>query len=315
MKHGQPRWRHRLVAIALILVGAALSIQPVVENMYHDWQGLTVVDEYARRMDAAPASVLEAHLQDAEQYNRALTIGALSDPWSDEQEAVSTEHDAYVGELAGFGPLGRIRVPSVGIDLPIFHDATRHSLGLGAGHMYGTSLPVGGAGTHAVIAGHTGATIRTYFNRLNEVGEGALFSIDSLGRTLTYRVDRIAVVSMYDLSQIQPIEDEDLVSLVTCIPGHKGERLLVRGVRVPDTSAVAASGTPGADASRMPAESVFGLQPWMHPRLAVTAAALLLAVGMIIAWVAADMRHPLPSGDTSPESRRPHSTEREDASL
>ena len=100
MKNRQPRCRQRLIAATLIFLGAVLSVYPVVENLYNDWRGSVVVDEYAQRISAAPAGILESQQQAAEQYNEALTISALGDPWSDEQEATSPEHDAYVGEMA-----------------------------------------------------------------------------------------------------------------------------------------------------------------------------------------------------------------------
>lgn len=315
MKNRRPLWRQRLIAIVLIFMGAVMSVYPVVENLYNDWRGSAVVDEYTQRISAAPAPILESQQQAAEQYNDALTISALNDPWSDEQEATSPEHDAYVGELAGFGPLGRIRVPSVEIDLPIFHDATRRSLGLGAGHMYGTSLPIGGPGTHAVIAGHTGSTERTYFNRLNEVGEGTLFHIDTLGRTLTYRVDQITVVSMSDLSQIQPVEGADLVTLVTCIVGSSGERLLVRGVREPTSAADTAHGTDIEAAAQVPAETPHAIQRWMRPRLAIAAGALVLLFGMTITWLVSDTRAVPSVGAGFSEPAQPTGTKREDAQV
>lgn len=313
MKNRQPRWRQRLIAATLIFLGAVLCVYPVVENLYNDWRGSVVVDEYAQRISAAPAGILESQQQAAEQYNEALTISALGDPWSDEQEATSPEHDAYVGEMAGFGPLGRIRVPSVEIDLPIFHDATQRSLGLGAGHMYGTSLPIGGPGTHAVIAGHTGSTERTYFNRLNEVAEGTLFYVDTLGRTLTYRVDQISVVSMNDLSRIQPVEGADLVTLVTCIVGNSGERLLVRGVREPNVVGDTAPGTDSQVAAQIPAGVPLSVQQWMGPRLAIAAGALVLLLVMTITWLVSDARAVGSVGAARNEPSQPRGTPREDA--
>lgn len=314
----QPRrspWRHRLVAIVLVLAGAVLSVFPVAENFYQDWQGLAVVDDYTALVEAAPQEVLDRQRTAAQEYNDSLHPSVLNDPWSDEQPATSAEHDAYVSELQGFGPLGRIRLPSVGIDLPIYHDATRYSLGLGAGHMYGTSLPVGGVGTHSVIAGHTGATIRTYFNRLNEAVEGDLIHIDTLGETLTYRIDQIQVVSRDDLSQIQPIEGADLVTLVTCIVGHQNDRLLVRGVRYePGPAATASTATPDAGSAPKPAQADLRVQEWMLPRLALGGGALLLVMGMSIHWVISDART-RPSLGARVQDDAPRRAVREDALL
>jgi len=217
-------------------------------------------------------------------------------------------HDAYLSRLSAFGPLGRIRIPAISVDLPIFHDATRRSLGRGAGHMYGTSLPVGGPGTHAVIAGHTGSTVRTYFDRLKEIGEGDVFFIDVAGETLAYRVDRVSEVRADDLSLIQPEPDRDLVTLVTCIQGSagKGRRLLVRGVR--DTSPVAASGSsitgvPGVTDRPAATTSVsvdLSVTDWMWPRLALAGGAVALVLAMEVGWLIGASRRGRPEAEPQP---------------
>jgi len=319
----RPLWRQRLVAVALILVGAVVSVWPVGETFYNNWRGTSATSEYAERVAASDPQVLAGQRRAGADYNRALSPTALTDPWSDEAEASSAAHDAYLSQLSGFGPLGRIRIPAISVDLPILHDATRRSLGLGAGHMYGTSLPVGGLGTHAVIAGHTGSTVRTYFDRLKELGEGAVFFIDVAGETLAYRVDRVSVVWADDLSLIQPEPDRDLVTLVTCIQGSagKGKRLLVRGTRdttlVPASTPAATSGMPGTtNQPGVAAASVavdLSVTDWMWPRLALAAGAVALVLAMGLSWLIGAARRGRPVGTPAPAGPAdPRISERED---
>ena len=276
----------RLIALLLILVGTAVSLWPVGETFYNNWVATTAVDDYSQSITASDADMLSAQRQTAAGYNGALMPAMLTDPWSDAQEATSVEHDDYLNELAGFGALGRIRIPSLAVDLPIYHDATGRSLALGAGHMYGTSLPVGGAGTHAVIAGHTGSTARTYFDRLNEAVIGTTFFIDSAGATLAYQVDKISVVSADDLSLIQRQDGQDLVTLVTCINGSAGERLLVRGTRIPLPERT----TSEAPANSEPASTDLSIVDWMWPRLGVGGAGVLLVLLISSSWLRSHRR-------------------------
>ncbi len=235
-------WPHRLVALTLVLSGGALSGWPVAETFANNQRATGDVTAYADAVAAAAASdpaPLRAQLTGARDYNADLTPSALADPWTHDTPSTSSAHDAYLRHLDAFDAMGRVRIPQIDVDLPIYHDATRASLARGAGHMYGTSLPVGGLGTHAVIAAHTGSSRRTFFDRLPELKPGSTFILDVNGATLTYRVDQTLVVEPWELDAIQPVPTLDLVTLVTCYqpPGEHNQRLLVRGVRVPDAAA------------------------------------------------------------------------------
>ena len=130
--------------------------------------------------------------------------------------------------------MGAIRIPQLSIDLPIYHGTDEQSLMKGAGHLYGTSLPVGGPSTHSVIAGHRGLVESLMFTRIDEMRKGDYFYLDVMGRTLAYQVDHIWVIDPEDTSKLRVTPDEDRVTLLTCTPyGVNTQRLLVSGIRVP----------------------------------------------------------------------------------
>ncbi|WP_236691638.1 class C sortase [Bifidobacterium aesculapii] len=135
------------------------------------------------------------------------------------------------------GVMGSIRIGAIHVDLPIGHGTGEQTLARGAGHLYGTSLPVGGPSTHAVITAHSGLVRDVMFTHLDEVAVGDRFSIDVLGRSMDYRVDRISVIEPDDVTQLLIVPGEDRVTLMTCTPyGVNTHRLLVSGVRVPSDS-------------------------------------------------------------------------------
>ena len=124
------------------------------------------------------------------------------------------------------------RIPEISVDLPIYHGTSESALASGAGHLYGSSLPVGGASTHSVITGHRGLVEAMMFTRLDEMKVDDYFYIDVMGETLGYRVDRIEVIEPDDTSRLKIVEGEDRVTLMTCTPyGVNTHRLLVSGVR------------------------------------------------------------------------------------
>lgn len=143
----------------------------------------------------------------------------------------------------GNGVMGAISIPSISANLPIYHGTSATALESGIGHLQGSSLPIGGTSTHAVLTGHRGLVKAAMFTRLDEVKRGDTFSITVLGRTMEYRVDRIAVIEPDDTSQLGITPGEDRVTLMTCTPyGVNTHRLLVSGTRV-----AVDAGKPAAD--------------------------------------------------------------------
>lgn len=162
-----------------------------------------------------------------------------ADTGADAGSASASSVDAEYQSLldSGGGVMGTIRIPKISVKLPIYHGTSESALASGAGHLYGSSLPVGGKSTHAVLTGHRGLVEATMFTRLDEMRVGDYFYIEVMGRTLGYQVDRITVIEPNDTSQLKIVSGEDRVTLMTCTPyGVNTHRLLVSATRsaIPD---------------------------------------------------------------------------------
>jgi len=223
--------------ILTLLAGVGFFVYPDVASWWNGRIQAGVVDTYQRDVAAMQQSNLETHLQYAIAFNNAITEINISDPFAD-AEAMPVE---YTRILRVNGIMATIEVPSVNINLPVRHGTSSAVLDIGAGHLHGTSLPVGGAGTHAVITAHSGFSNTRLFTDLldGRVTYGDFFFVNVLGQRLTYRVDQINQVTPYDTSHIYINPEMDFVTLITCTPlGVNSHRLLIRGVRVPDEEAV-----------------------------------------------------------------------------
>lgn len=170
-----------------------------------------------------------------------MSDSAESDNQSDmdASSASASSADAEYQSLldSGGGVMGTIRIPKISVKLPIYHGTSESALASGAGHLYGSSLPVGGKNTHAVLTGHRGLVEAAMFTRLDEMRVGDYFYIEVMGRTFGYQVDRITVIEPNDTSQLKIVPGEDRVTLMTCTPyGVNTHRLLVSAIRsaIPD---------------------------------------------------------------------------------
>lgn len=170
----------------------------------------------------------------------------------------------------GDGVMGAIRIPKISVNLPVYHGTSEQTLAPGAGHLYGSSLPVGGKDTHAVITGHRGLVEASMFTRLDEMRVGDYFYIDVMGHTLGYKVDRITEINPDDTSKLKIVPGEDRVTLMTCTPyGVNTHRLLVSALR----SAIPEE-IPAEDDAAKDVRVIAGV---------VSAATLL--VGLLLVWL------------------------------
>lgn len=180
-------------------------------------------------------------LEAARTYNADLlasgqpVLGETVDPFTGDTTGDFTGADdpAYMGQLDDdHGIMAVIEVPAIGVDMPVRHGSGTDALERGAGHLHGTSLPVGGQGSHSVITAHRGLRDKLMFTRLDELEEGDLMYIRVEGETLAYKVDRISVIDPDDTSLLRARADEDRLTLMTCTPyGVNTQRLLVSGLR------------------------------------------------------------------------------------
>lgn len=252
------RWqrslRHRIVAmrVLMIILGIAaivIGLTPFVLQWKTSHTLSNQTSSVQRTIAGWPYPQAEQKLAAAQEYNVRLAqtdqpvLGEAVDPFS---TAVGTSHASNVGESesskdeeyqslldTGDGVMGAIKIPKIGVNLPIYHGTSNQALERGAGHLYGTSLPVGGTDTHAVITGHRGMVSALMFTRLDEMKLGDPFYVDVMGEELGYVVDRITVIEPDDTSQLRIVPGEDRVTLMTCTPyGINTHRLLVSGHRV-----------------------------------------------------------------------------------
>lgn len=280
---------HRAVVVTLLLAGTAVTSWPVAETYLGNRAGAVTTGEYLTSVQQLPETLRNEELDQATQYNLALLPTALQDPWGESRPGADADRSSYLASLSRTTAMGRLRIEAIDVDLPIFHDADAESMARGVGHMYGSSLPVGGAGSHAVLAAHTGLRGRTMFDRLPELELGERFEIEVAGATLSYGIDQILVVEPWDLDAIAVVPGQDYVTLVTCYtpPGGHKQRLLVRGSRLSDL------GPAIADSVETVATAVTvdtTVQPWMWPRLAGTGTGLVILVVILGSWAAADRR-------------------------
>ena len=156
---------------------------------------------------------------------------ALSDPFAEQDAEASTDYDTLLNFTAE-GVMGYVEIPKIEVLLPIYHGVSSDILAKGVGHLPETSLPVGGASTHCVLAAHSGMSSARLFTDLPKLEQGDVFYIHVYNQTLTYIIDQIKTVLPSDTSDLTIVPGEDYVTLLTCVPiAVNSHRLLVRGVR------------------------------------------------------------------------------------
>lgn len=276
-----------LVIALMVMVGVTVLLYPSAASWFSQIEQAQRVDAYADVMDElGPEGRLEA-LAAAREYNDTLTGGALIDPYGNtplsDQRAIVAAYRAQL-DLGPADVMARVRVPGIGVDLPIYHGTDEETLRRGVGHLLGSALPVGGAGTHSVLTGHRGLPESVLFSDLDRMAVGDLFEVDVYGEVLTYEVRDVQVIEPGDTDLLMPESGRDLVSLVTCTPlGVNSHRIIVTGERIPTAAA-------GDAALAMP--DVPG-PPWW-------AAGLVLGWGLAAAYRTGSSR---PSTPTRPSSR------------
>ena len=223
--------RHKwiLISFALFALAVALLTYPLVsihiDNKYHS----DVETTYTAAIKGTDAAALTVQREAAQQYNAMLSGAATIT-----EGGASAPPLAYAQQLTVGGVMCYIDIPKISVYLPVQHGTGAETLEKSVGHVVGTSLPVGGSSTHAVLSAHSGMASSKLFSDIDQLTEGDTFYIHVLGDTLAYKVDAIHTVLPTDTSLLQIEDGKDQVTLVTCTPfGVNTHRLLVRGHRVP----------------------------------------------------------------------------------
>lgn len=234
----KPRLAVQVVCAIGILFGVGFIISPLVVAWWNAQQQEKEVSYYVTR---AVESDVDQKLAEAEAYNEGLTQIRVTDPYRGDQPAGSDEYWQAL-TLDGTGAIGAILIPGA-TPLPIYHGTSKAVMDRGVGHLYGSSLPVGGSGTHVVLSAHSGVADNKLFDAVHKLHLEDKFALQVLGRDLVYQVNQVQVVSPAEAEKLLRIEDgKDQVTLVTCYPyGVNTHRLLVTGQRVEDDTATIGS--------------------------------------------------------------------------
>lgn len=222
-----------VIMTLVLVVGLAVMAYPTFSDWWNSFHQAKAIAEYLEVVEGTDEETIAAMLQAAHEYNARLVSNGGRFSMTD------SERDEYISllNLTGNGMMGYINIPSIGVNLPIYHGVDETHLQVAVGHIEGSSLPVGGESTHAVVSAHRGLPSAKLFTDLDKVSEGDIFTFTVLDQTITYEVDQIRIVEPNDMSDLVITEGADQATLVTCTPyGINTHRILVRGHRVENQS-------------------------------------------------------------------------------
>ena len=264
-------FKRNLTTLLLLLmgtVGLGLILYPSFADWWNSFHQSRAVASYMEAVASMDKSMYEEMLRNADAYNAKLSKTGIQWMLTEEQKK---EYEKVLN-INDTGIMGYIDIPKINVELPIYHGTDEAVLQIAVGHLEGTSLPIGGKGSHCVVSGHRGLPSARLFTDIDKLVEGDTFTLTVLNRTVTYEVDQIRIVEPTDLSDLQLDKRMDLCTLVTCTPyGINTHRLLVRGHRVAN-----AQGEAAVIADAMQIESVY-IAPFIAAPILV-----LLIIWMLI---------------------------------
>lgn len=262
-----------LLIVLVALVGVALVFYPHIGFLLSQRNMSYVVQNYDYSLAEMSEQEKSLQLQAAKDYNDSLFAGVVGDPFAQDSLPQDGEYAGLLN-ISGDGMMGHLAIPKIKVDVPIYHGTGDAALRAGIGHLRGTSLPVGGAGTHSVLTGHTGLDTSKMFSDLEKLALGDEFYIYVLDEVYAYKIDQILVVEPSDTDALLPLAGEDYVTLVTCTPyGINSHRMLVRGHRVDYTPQQ-------VEQQIAETNSVLGREELL---LLIGVAALLVLAGVVVA--------------------------------
>ncbi len=219
-----------IVLIVILVVGICVLCYPFVSNLWNSRVQSRAINAYNESYETMTKEEVEAAFAAADEYN--ANIRQLGSATTIYRPDLLSNYERTL-DITGTGIMGYVTIEKIDVELPIYHGTSSSVLNVGAGHLEGTSLPVGGKGTHCVISAHRGLPSSKLFTDLDKLEIGDTFTITVLGEVLTYEVDNISIVLPNEAELIYVDEDEDYCTLMNCTPyGINTHRLLVRGVRI-----------------------------------------------------------------------------------
>ena len=260
------------ILVVLLLVGLSVMLYPTVSDWWNSRVQTRAIATYNQSVEQMDTGDKERLLMEAHSYN--ATLSHLTAPFTNWEDAGNYDK---ILDISGTGIMGYISIPKIQVELPIYHGTSAEVLNVAVGHLQGSSFPVGGENTHAVISAHRGLPSAKLFSDLDQLVEGDTFTVTILDEVLTYEVEKIFIFKPYELDKLAIIPGGDYVTLMTCTPyGVNSHRLLVRAHRVdtvyPHNVKVA------ADAVQLDSMSV------------VPFIAAPLFVGLLVFWIVSSKR-------------------------
>ncbi len=227
-------WAKIAACVLVFILALGLTLYPFASNYLAEKYASTAMAAYSDAISCMDDTMLQREREAAQQFNSSIGVISMSGP--DALSRLNAARDGYEDllNINGNGIMGYIRIPAIDVALPIYHGVENSTLEQGVGHLPGSSLPIGGEGTHAILAAHSGLASQKMFTDLEQLKQGDTFYISVLDETLAYEVEQSIVVEPDDASTLEVIPGSDLVTLITCTPyGVNTHRLLVRGRRIP----------------------------------------------------------------------------------
>ena len=218
-----------VILVVILIIGLSLLLYPSVSNYWNSLHQTRSISSYVQTVSHIDDEEYRQIIEAAVSYNEALAESGIL--WKMDAQQRS-EYNSLLS-FDGNGNMGYLEIPKIKVQLPIFHGTDDGILQLGVGHLEGTSLPVGGPGSHCVLSGHRGLPSAKLLSNLNQMVVGDTFTLNVLDEILTYEVDQIRVVLPNDVRELEIVPGMDYCTLVTCTPyGINTHRLLVRGHRI-----------------------------------------------------------------------------------
>lgn len=218
-----------ILLFVVLLTGLSLLLYPSFSDYWNSFHQSKAIAGYSEAVADLDTETYDELWREAKAYNQKLLRT------KNRFEPDEGMHEDYLSQLDAFGSgiMGVVEIPSIACKLPIYHGVEESVLQVAVGHIEGTSLPVGGEGTHCVLSGHRGLPSAKLFTDLDKIVEGDVFLLQILGETLTYEVDQILIVLPDEMEALEIEGDKDYCTLVTCTPyGINSHRMLVRGHRI-----------------------------------------------------------------------------------
>ncbi|HEM3669673.1 TPA: class C sortase [Streptococcus suis] len=242
IQHKKGLSKQTILLKLIFIFGLLITVYPLISQFYYRYESDREVESFYEQAQQLPSEEVSKRLEKARAYNQTLDPSKMQDPYSEEEKAGIAE---YARMLEVKEKIGFVEIPKINERIAIYAGTTEDVLQKGAGHLEGSSLPVGGESTHTVISAHRGLPNASLFTNLDRLKIGDQFYIHNIAETLAYEVDQILVVEPSDFDPVMVQSGEDYATLLTCTPYMiNSHRLLVRGHRVPYEPKVAAKQKP-----------------------------------------------------------------------